>query len=134
MYLIKATNFPFFLILYIFGLMFSLYPWSRSNVLFVLICLPIIIANYFMSIQILTYPSILICYFTVLIFNEHHKQKILYIPILILTIIWGFIIIPSVYSSLLKFNNPKTFYYVFPIFMWMIRTTLYATYRKIKYS
>lgn len=134
MYLIKVSNFPFFVVLYVFGLMFSISPWSKTNVILPLICLPIIIANFFLGIQILTYPSILLCYFSILIFNEHYKSKLLYIPTLILTILWGFLVIPSVYTSFLNFNNSKGFYYIFPLFMFIIRTTVYIAYRRIKYT
>lgn len=96
MYLIKVSDFPFFLILFVFGLMQSIYPWSFTNIIVLLSC-AIIIANYFLKIKVLSYPAILICYFSVLLFNEHHKRKIFFLLVLVATLIWGFIVIPSLY-------------------------------------
>lgn len=68
MYLIKITNFPFYLLIYVFGLLLSITNWYNSNIIMLVCCFGII-ANYYLQIQILTYPIIIICYFCIQIFN-----------------------------------------------------------------
>lgn len=134
MYLVTATGFPFFQLLLVASLMLSIWPWSLTNVL-MLVAWAVIIANYFLRIQALTYPIILICYFSVLIFNERHKNKIIFIPVLILLVVWGFIVIPSLFVQFRTvLGNVQGFYYIFPLFVFMIRIFLYIAYKWIKFT
>lgn len=68
MYLIQLTSFPFFLLLFVMGLMASVMPWSKTNIIMGVVG-AVVVANFYLRIQILTYPAILVFYFSVLIFN-----------------------------------------------------------------
>lgn len=48
--------------------------------------------------------------------------------------VWGFVVIPALYSEFVKISNRKGFYYVFPLFMYILRVFLYLSYREIKYT
>ena len=77
----------------------SVSPWRASN-LIMMLAIPMVIVNFVMRLGYFTYPSIAICYFSVLAFNERHKKKQLFVMTLILTIVFGFIILPAIYDSL----------------------------------
>ena len=49
-------------------------------------------------------------------------------------LIWGFIVIPTLYSQLKIGSDNLAFYYVFPIFIFIIRNFLYVCYRWIGFS
>lgn len=100
----------------------------------IVISCAVIIANFYLQIQVLTLPIIMIFYFSVLIFNEHNKIKLLFIPVIVITMVWGFIVIPSLYAQFVRLQKPSEFYYVFPLFMYMIRVFLYMVYRQIQYT
>lgn len=48
--------------------MFSIMPWAKTNIILMISC-AVIVANFYLNIQVLTYPIILIFYFAVVIFN-----------------------------------------------------------------
>lgn len=133
MYLIKVSQFPYFYLLLMFGLMNSVSPWSPSNLIMLVGC-GIIIGNFFLGVQVLTFPAILVCYFAVLIFNEHHKHKLLFIVVVVGVLVWGFVVVPALFLQFSNIGNRQGFYYVFPLFIFIIRTFLWVAYRWIKYS
>lgn len=53
---------------------------------------------------------------------------------LVTTIVWGFVVIPALYAEFVRIGNSQGFYYVFPIFVYILRVFLYLSYREIKYS
>jgi hypothetical protein len=68
LYFIKLANFPYFEIILTIAFTASIDPWKSSNIL-VLVAIPIIIGNYSMNLGFFTYPSIIICYYAVMVFN-----------------------------------------------------------------
>ena len=118
-YLIIAGNFPYFEMFFIVGLMVSITPWTTSNLLLITAMI-ITLANHFLNVTILTYPAIIICYLSTLIFNEEYKVKIIFILVLVLELAYGFALLPGLYNSFPDANK-TTFYYVFPIFMFLLR-------------
>ena len=68
---------------FILGLMASITPWTTSNLLLVTAMI-ITLSNHFLNVTILTYPAIIICYLSTLIFNEEYKVKIIFILVLVL--------------------------------------------------
>lgn len=48
--------------------------------------------------------------------------------------VWGFIVIPALYAEFVRIGNNKEFYYIFPLFMYIIRVIFYMFYRQIHYT
>ena len=131
-YLISVGNFPYFELFFILGLMVSISPWSNSNLL--MVCAMIItICNHYLNVRILTYPSIIICYLSTMIFNEEYKIKIIFILVLVIEMAYGFAFLPGLYNSFAE-NNKSAFYYVFPIFMFILRMMVSLLYWMIEHT
>ena len=131
-YLISVGNFPYFELFFILGLMVSISPWSNSNLL--MVCAMIItICNHYLNVRILTYPSIIICYLSTMIFNEEYNIKIIFILVLVIEMTYGFAFLPGLYSSFAE-NNKSAFYYVFPIFMFILRMMVSLLYWMIEHT
>lgn len=124
LYFIKLANFPYFEIILTIAFAASIDPWKSSNIL-VLLAIPILIGNYALNMGFFTYPSILICYYAVMSFNERYKSKQIFVFVLIFTIIFGMIVLPAIYRSM---AIKKTFIYIFPILMFLIRNVLSYSY------
>jgi hypothetical protein len=91
----------------------------------------ITICNKYLTIGVLTYPSIMIIYFAVMILNEEYKVKIIFILALVLQLAFGFALIPGVYVSFTD-DNRDSFFYVFPILMLVLRTMIQLLYWMIE--
>ena len=112
--------------------MVSISPWSHSNLL--MICAMIItISNHYLNVRILTYPSIIICYLSTMIFNEEYKIKIIFILVLVIEMAYGFAFLPGLYNSFAA-DNKGAFYYVFPIFMFILRMMVSLLYWMIEHT
>jgi hypothetical protein len=79
--------------------MMSIDPWKSSSAI-LLLAIPITITNYFLNVSFFTYPAIVICYYSVMSFNEKHKSKQVFILVLVLTVLYALIILPAIYKSL----------------------------------
>ena len=112
--------------------MVSITPWTTSNLLLITAMI-ITLANHFLSVTILTYPAIIICYLSTLIFNEEYKVKIIFILVLVLELVYGFALLPGLYNSFPD-ENKTTFYYIFPIFMFLLRTMVGLLYWMIQHT
>lgn len=110
--------------------MMSIDPWKSSSVM-LLLAIPIIIANYFLNLSFFTYPAIVICYYSVMSFNEKHKSKQVFILVLVFTIVYGLIILPAIYKSL---EIKIAFFYIFPLLIFFIRLMLNYSYWMIGHS
>lgn len=110
--------------------MISISPWSSTNLL-MLTAIIITICNKYLTIGVLTYPSIMIIYFAVMILNEEYKVKIIFILALVLQLAFGFALIPGVYVSFTD-DNQDSFFYVFPILMLVLRTMIQLLYWMIE--
>lgn len=55
----------------------------------------------------------------------------MWIPVAILVLVWGFVVIPALFKELAKAGNAMVFYYLFPIFTFMVRIIMYTAYRWI---
>jgi hypothetical protein len=130
LYFYRLANFPYFEIILTIAFTASIDPWKSSNIL-LLIAIPIIIGNYFLNLGFFTYPSIVICYYAVLSFNERYKAKQLFVFTLIFTIIYGLVILPAIYRSI---QTKIAYFYIFPILMFLIRNTLSYCYWKIDHT
>jgi hypothetical protein len=130
MYLTKVGSFPYYEIIFIIALTASIEPWKISNLL--LFCaIAITICNNYMGMNSLTYFQILACYISVLSFNEKHKIKILFIVVLGIILLTGFLILPKLYLGV---NNQVLYYYIFPIFMFVLRSITQILYWITGYS
>jgi len=132
LYFIKLANFPYYELLLVVAFTASVSPWVSSNTL-VLLAIPMIFANYFLGLSYFTYPSIAICYFAVLSFNEKHKKKQIFVIIAIFTIIFGFVILPAIYKALPS-SSKGAYVYIFPLLMLVIRTVISYGYWVIEHS
>ena len=106
------------ILIFAFGL--SINPYYFSNGL-VLTAVVIAIVNNYINMTILTYPSIIICYLAALTFNEKHKIKILFIVVLALYIVFGFVVLPAIYSSL-AIDSKIAYFYIFPLLIFIFTT------------
>jgi hypothetical protein len=93
-----------------------------------LIAVVIVFGNHFLGLGVFTYPSIVICYYSVLVFNENYKKKQLFVIILIFTMVYGFIILRAIATSLFNQGKISTFAFIFPILMLIIRVTMSYSY------
>lgn len=93
-----------------------------------LIAVVIVFGNHFLGLGVFTYPSIVICYYSVLVFNENYKKKQLFVIILIFTMVYGFIILRAISTSLFNQGKISTFAFIFPILMLIIRVTMSYSY------
>ena len=120
LYFIRLANFPYFELILTIAFTASIAPWKSSNLL-LLIAVPITFANYFLGLSFFTYPSIVICYYAVLSFNERFKAKQLFVMALVFAIIYGVIVLPAIYRSL---QTKVAYFYVFPVLMFLLRSVL----------
>lgn len=130
LYFIRLANFPYFEIILTIAFTASIEPWKSSNLL-LLIAVPIIFANYFLGLSFFTYPSIVICYYAVLSFNERFKSKQLFVLALVFAIIYGLIVLPAIYRSL---QTKLAYFYIFPVLMFLLRSVLSYCYWVIDHS
>lgn len=93
--------------------------------------IPIIFANYFLGLSFFTYPSIVICYYAVLSFNERYKSKQLFVLALVFAIIYGLIVLPAIYRSL---QTKLAYFYIFPVLMFLLRSVLSYCYWVIDHT
>ena len=112
--------------------MISVSPWTLSNLLLLTAGI-IVICNNYLKVAVLTYPAIIICYLSVMLFNEKNKQKIIFIFCLVCVMAWGFAFIPGLYTAFSD-DTKTTFYYIFPVFMVILRLIISGFYMAIKYS
>ena len=110
----------------------SITPWSFSNLIMVIAAI-IVIANYFLNVSVLSYPAIIICYLSVMMFNERNKEKIMIILVFVMEVAWGFGFLPGLYSAF-DSNSKQAFYYLFPLFMLIIRVLVSIFFTAIKYT
>lgn len=120
LYFIRLANFPYFEVILTIAFTASIEPWKSSNLL-LLVALPVIFANYFLGLSFFTYPSIVICYYAVLSFNERFKSKQLFVLALVFAVIFGLIALPAIYRSL---QTKLAYFYVFPVLMFLLRSVL----------
>ena len=130
LYLIQLANFPYYEMILTIAFMMSIDPWKSSSII-LLLAIPIIIANYLLNLSFFTYPAIVICYYSVMSFNEKHKSKQVFILVLVLTIIYGLIVLPAIHKSL---EIKVAFFYMFPLLMFLIRLVLNYSYWMIGHS
>jgi len=127
LYFIRLAEFPYFELILIIAFTAAIHPWRSSNLL-VLVAIGIVFGNHFLGLGVLTYPSIIICYYSVMVFNESYKKKQLFVIILIFTMIYGFIILKAIASSLFNQGKISTFAFIFPILILILRITLSYSY------
>ena len=94
--------------------------------------IPLTIINNYLGLSVLTYPQILFCYLSVMVFNERHKIKILFLLALGLQLIVAFLILPVLYQQLT--NGNQLYYYLFPLFMFLLRNMVQMIYWIVGYS
>ncbi len=99
-----------------------------------LICLGIVIGNYFLNLSFFTYPSIVICYYAVMVFNQDHKKKQLFVFVLVFTMVFGFILLPVISNSLYDQGKKDTYIWIFPILMLILRSVLSYCYWVIDHT
>lgn len=97
-----------------------------------LIAIAIVFGDHFLNISVFTYPSIIICYYSVLAFNEKYKKKQLFVFVLIFTMVFAFAVMKAIANSLFNQGNITAYVFVFPIFMLILRTTLSCCYWAIE--
>ena len=127
LYFIRIAEFPYFELILIIAFTVAVQPWKSSNLL-MLIAVGIVFGNHFLGLGVFTYPSIMICYYSVLVFNENHKKKQLFVIMLVLTMVYGFIVLRAIATSLFNQGKISTFAFIFPILMLGIRVTLSYSY------
>ena len=99
-----------------------------------LVAIGIVFGNYFLNLGYFTYPSIAICYYSVMTFTEKHKKKQLFVIICIFTIIFGIIVLPAIATSLLNQGKLSIYPYIFPVLMIFLRTTVSYVFWIIDYT
>jgi len=130
MYLTRLGNFPYYEIIFIIALTASIQPWKVSNLL-LFSAIAITICNNYLGLSSLTYFQIIMCYISVVSFNEKHKIKILFIVVLGLILLTGFLILPQMYIGVKK---QVIYYYIFPIIMFLLRSITQLLYWITGYS
>lgn len=119
MYLNKVVYFPFFEVLMIVIIALSLKSPKKVNLL-ILLSIPMSIANYNLGVWILTYPEIIICYFSTYAFTQQNYKNLLWIFSTVLFALFGFILIAKVGE-----NSPTAkmvLYYIYPFLLLLIKT------------
>lgn len=127
LYFIRLANFPYFELILIIAFTVAIQPWRSSNLL-MLIAIGIVIGNYFLNLSLFTYPSIIICYYSVMVFNENYKKKQLFVLVLIFTLVFGFIVMPAIAKSLNSQGKFSIYPYIFPVLMLLLRTVVSCCY------
>lgn len=112
MYLNKVVYFPFFEAIIVVMISVSSTPFDITNG-FILLGIPISIANYNLGVWVLTYPLIIICYFSRFLFTNRLIKSLLWIVNSVVQFIFGFLILPSIGNSLTK-DSKFVLYYVYP--------------------
>lgn len=95
MYLNKVVYFPFFEALMIIIIALSIKSPKKVNLL-ILLSIPMAIANYNLGVWVLTYPEIIICYFSTYAFTQKNYLNLLWIFSTIIFALFGFILIAKV--------------------------------------
>lgn len=95
MYLNKVAYFPFFEALMIIIIALSTKSPKNVNYL-ILLTIPMAIANYNLGVWVLTYPEIIICYFSTYAFTQHNFRGLFWIFTTVVTALFGFIFISKI--------------------------------------
>lgn len=123
MYLNKVVYFPFFEAIMIIIITYSLKPFKFTNIM-ILLSIPMAIANYSLGIWVLTYPEIIICYFSVYVFTKPAWKNLIWILTTVLYAIFGFIVLASIGAALKSKSktNLIILYYIYPWLLVIIKT------------
>jgi hypothetical protein len=99
--------------LWIFAFFDSLSPFKYEHLL-IFLGYPLLIGNSLLSCEYLSYPTILICYLGVAVFQKHQKvRNLLPIGIFVVLFVYGWIVLPALYTvfySTVKY----IFIYIYP--------------------
>ena len=109
---------------------FAVHPWKSSNLL-MLIAIGIVFGDHFLGLSVFTYPSIIVCYYSVLAFNEKYKKKQLFVFVLVFTLVFAFIAMRAIANSLFNQGKISTYAFIFPLLMLILRTVLNYCYWSI---
>lgn len=132
LYLAKVLSFPYFEVVLILSLMLTIKPWRTSSLLFLASAIPITVINHYNGMSTLTYIQILVCYLSILTFNQKHKAKILFIAGIVLEVLFGFMLLPAVFKAIKP--NLQIYYYLFPLLMFLLRSLVQFNYWLVGYS
>ena len=69
-----SVSLPYFLMITIYAFFDSFAPFKYEHLL-IFVAYPLIIGNVFLSLEFLSYPFILVCYFSVAIYQSLNKFK-----------------------------------------------------------
>lgn len=94
----------------------------------------VVIGNHFLGLSAFSYPSIAITYYSLLVFNEKHKKKQLFVLGALLLILFSFLLLPAVSDGLRNQGKLTTYAYIFPLLMLVARTTLAYFYWMIDHT
>lgn len=123
LYLIRAGEFPYFELILTLALTAAVDPWRSSNLL-MLVGTCVVLGNHFLGLSVFTYPSIAIAYYSLLVFNERHKRKQLFVLAAFLLIIFSFLLLPAISNGLKSQGKLSTYAFIFPLLMLIARTSL----------
>lgn len=119
MFLYTVAPFPFFYTIFILGFLFTVRPFGFTQSIVVFCTIVMIISNYFLSVEILSYPEGAICYVSLYFFKEKNKKNICSLIVLGLYISTAVIAV-SIYSAFTS-EDSYIFYYIFPIIILLLK-------------
>ena len=126
------TSFPFFDCLSALVLSFIVQPVKKFNLVIATLGIPICIANFYLRVRILTFPSLFILYLPVYLQNEYYKMTIFWLLSIITLICFAILIVPSL-KNRFSGDSSYIFYYIFPFLLYAEKIIMSISHHLIKH-
>lgn len=112
-YLYQLQQLPYFLMLGIFAFFDSLSPFKYEHLL-IFLAYPMLVGNSLLGCEYLSYPTVLICYLGVAVFQKRNKlRNLLPIYMLVLIFVYGWLVLPAIYTAL-STGYKFVYLYIYP--------------------
>jgi hypothetical protein len=125
-YLYQLQQLPYFLLLGVFAFFDSLSPFKYEHLL-IFLGYPLLVGNSLLGCEYLSYPTVLICYLGVAVFQKRNKlRNLLPIYMFVLLFVYGWIVLPAVYTAL-PTDFKFVYLYIFPVLDLLVELLLDMT-------
>ena len=125
-------RFPAFNCLLAVTLSYIIQPYTKNNLIIVVLGIIINIANFYLNISLLTYVEFLILYLACYIFLEYYRMTILWMLNILLVVSFGFFALPKIYDEF-PTSSSYQFYFVFPFLIYIVKLVLALSHHSIKH-
>ena len=125
-------KFPAFNCLLAVGVSYIIQPYTKNNLIIIVLGILMNIVNYYLKIGLLTYVELLLIYLSCYLFYEYYRMTILWILNLLLVVSFGFFALPRIYKEF-PTSSSYEFYFAFPFLLYVVKLALALSHHSIKH-